>query len=196
MEQNTFLEEHLENIYLQEDLNDIIDKIKAPARLKSIRTAVGTKKSSVIVGILRRFLPVLKVDKIKKISVKRIKDFDRYYKTVDKNLSSNTPPDKREWISMSLTLMEVSRNELKKAGKDTKRVDRFISQVKRPFYEKYEEELFSATLLGALVGVFSLVFLYIMPTIIGSIIWTSGAAITVVIVAIFIVSFASGLLGK
>jgi hypothetical protein len=195
MVQDTFLEEQLENIYLQEDLKAIINKIKAPARLKSIDSAVKSKKASNIVRALR-FLPVLRIDTIKRISVKRVKDFDKNYKTVDRKLSPDTPPDKREWISTAIALMDSARDELKRGGKDVRKIDKIISQVKRPFYEKYEEELFSATLMAALVGVFSLVFVYVVPTVLSVVIWTAGAAMVVVMLGLFISSVISGFMGK
>ena len=78
MDQNTFLDECLEGIYIQESFDDIIQKFRVPSRLKSIESAIKTKKPSNIVRTLS-FLPTLKIDTIKKIGRKRIKNFDKYW---------------------------------------------------------------------------------------------------------------------
>jgi len=101
MEQNTFLEECLELIYIQEGFEDIVNKVKAPARLKSIGTVLKTKDPKLVRKALH-FIPTLKLSVVKKIASKRIDNFDKNYKMVNRKITAKMPSEAKEAASITL----------------------------------------------------------------------------------------------
>lgn len=169
MEQNTFLEECLELIYIQESFEDIVNKVKAPARLKSIGTVLKTKDPKLVRKALH-FIPTLKLSTTKKIASKRIENFDKNYKMVNRKITAKMPPEAKEAASITLGYVYSLRDKLKETGKDVSKLDKIIAQVKQPFYKKYEEELFAATLIGLIVGAVTYVITILLPLVTGLIV--------------------------
>lgn len=186
MEQNTFLEERLELIYIQETFEDIVNKVKAPARLKSIGTVLKTKDPKLIKKALH-FIPTLKLSTTKKIASKRIENFDKNYKMVNRKITAKMPPEAKEAASITLGYVYSLRDKLKEAGKDVSKLDRILAQVKQPFYKKYEEELFAATLIGLIMGSVTYCIHIILPLITG-LVAVSGAFIVYATVGLVIFS--------
>jgi len=186
MEQNTFLEECLELIYIQEAFEDIVNKVKAPARLKSIGTVLKTKDPKLVRKALH-FIPTLKLSVAKKIASKRIDNFDKNYKMVNRKITAKMPSEAKEAASLVLGYVYSLRDKLKETGKDVSKLDKIIAQVKQPFYKKYEEEIFAATLIGLIVGSVTYCITVLLPLVTGLIV-ASGTLIVYATVGLVIFS--------
>lgn len=166
MEQNTFLEECLDLIYIQEGFEDIVNKIKAPAKLKSIGVALKTKDPKLVRKALH-FIPTLKLSTAKKIASKRIDSFDKNYKMINRKITAKMPSEAKEAASITLGYVYSLRDKLKETGKDVSKLDKIISQVKQPFYKKYEEELFAVALISVMLAALSFTITAIVGAITG-----------------------------
>jgi len=181
MNQNTFLEEQLEYIYISEAFSDIMDKFKAPARLKDINSALKTKNTKNIMRSMS-FIPTMKSSKIKRIASDRVEGFSKNYRDVSRKFSADIPLAAKEMGSVVIAYIYSARDILKKRGVDVGKINKALSQIKEPFYRKYEEELFSAAIMSLIVAA----LIYIIPQVIGVVIYGGVLLLAVIGSLIFI----------
>ncbi len=112
MSKTLFLDEQINNIYLQEGLQDIIKRLQNISVLKKLQSAINSKNIDRIADSLR-FIPKFTSDEIESIARRKLTGFDLEYKKLARKLKGKVDDSEIKIIAAGSTAINIIDEKIK-----------------------------------------------------------------------------------
>ena len=112
MSETLFLDEQINNIYLQEGLQDIIKRLQNISVLKKVQSAIKSKNINRIADSLR-FIPKFTPDEIESIARRKLTGFDLEHKKLARKLKGKVDESEIKIMAAGSTAINVIDEKIK-----------------------------------------------------------------------------------